>query len=37
MLFNSVTFLYFYLPLFLLAYFCLPYRNFVLLIASLFF
>jgi alginate O-acetyltransferase complex protein AlgI len=37
MLFNSVTFLYFFLPLFLLAYFCFPYRNFVLLIASLFF
>jgi len=37
MLFNSVTFLYFYLPLFLLAYFCLPYRNLVLLLASLFF
>jgi alginate O-acetyltransferase complex protein AlgI len=37
MLFNSVTFLYFYLPLFLFAYFCLPYRNLVLLMASLFF
>lgn len=37
MLFNSVTFLYFYLPLFLIIYFCLPYRNLVLLFASLFF
>ncbi|MGE4607619.1 MAG: MBOAT family O-acyltransferase [Myxococcota bacterium] len=37
MLFNSVTFLYFFLPLFLLAYYCLPYRNFVLLLASLVF
>ena len=37
MLFNSVTFLYFYLPLFLVVYFCLPYRNLTLLSASLFF
>ena len=49
MLFNSVSFLYFFLPLFLLAYFCLPrlgrrgpqggvgYRNLVLLLASLLF
>lgn len=37
MLFNSVTFLYFFLPLFLLAYFCLPYRNLVLLLGSLLF
>jgi alginate O-acetyltransferase complex protein AlgI len=37
MLFNSVSFLYFFLPVFLLAYFCLPYRNFVLLLGSLLF
>ena len=37
MLFNSVTFLYYFLPLFLLAYFCVPFRNVALLLASLFF
>jgi len=37
MLFNSVTFLYFFLPIFLLAYFCLPRRNLALLAASLVF
>jgi alginate O-acetyltransferase complex protein AlgI len=39
MLFNSVTFLFFFLPIFLLAYFSLPnrpaYRNAALLVASL--
>jgi alginate O-acetyltransferase complex protein AlgI len=37
MVFSSVTFLYFFLPVFLAAYLLLPFRNFVLLLASLFF
>lgn len=37
MLFNSVTFLYFFFPLVLLVYLCLPFRNLVLLLASLLF
>ncbi len=37
MLFSSITFLFYFLPLFLLAYACLPWRNAVLLIASLIF
>ena len=37
MVFSSVTFLYFFLPVFLVAYLVLPLRNFVLLAASLFF
>jgi alginate O-acetyltransferase complex protein AlgI len=37
MVFSSVTFLYFFLPVFLAAYLLLPFRNFVLLVASLFF
>ena len=39
MLFSSITFLYFFLPIVLGLYFAVPFRfkNFVLLIASLFF
>jgi alginate O-acetyltransferase complex protein AlgI len=37
MVFSSVTFLYFFLPIFLAAYLVLPFRNSVLLAASLFF
>jgi alginate O-acetyltransferase complex protein AlgI len=37
MLFNSVVFLYFFLPLFLIGYLCLPRRNLFLLAASLLF
>ncbi|MBR3352586.1 MAG: MBOAT family protein, partial [Erysipelotrichaceae bacterium] len=39
MVFSSLTFLYAYLPVVLLAYFCVPmkWRNLVLLIVSLFF
>ena len=37
MVFSSVAFLYFFLPVFLLLYWVLPLRNVVLLTASLFF
>jgi alginate O-acetyltransferase complex protein AlgI len=37
MVFSSVTFLFYFLPLFLLAYLSLPFRNLTLLLASLFF
>jgi alginate O-acetyltransferase complex protein AlgI len=37
MIFSTVTFLFYFLPLFLLLYFITPYKNTVLLIASLFF
>ncbi len=37
MIFSSVTFLFYFLPLFLLLYFVMPFKNTVLLIASLFF
>jgi alginate O-acetyltransferase complex protein AlgI len=37
MVFSSVEFLFYFLPLFLIAYFGLPQKNFVLLIFSLFF
>ncbi len=37
MIFSSITFLFYFLPLFLLLYFITPFKNTVLLIASLFF
>ena len=37
MIFSTVTFLFYFLPLFLLIYFVLPFRNTALLIASLIF
>ncbi len=37
MIFSTVTFLFYFLPLFLLIYFALPFRNTTLLIASLIF
>lgn len=37
MIFSTVTFLFYFLPLFLLAYFALPFRNAILLVASLIF
>jgi len=37
MVFSSVTFLFYFLPLTLLAYYFARYRNFILLIASLLF
>jgi len=39
MLFSSITFIYYFLPLFLLFYFLIPkkYRNFIILIFSMFF
>ena len=37
MIFSSVTFLFYFLPLFLILYFITPFKNTVLLIASLFF
>jgi len=39
MLFSSISFIYFFLPIFLIVYFCIPskYRNFVILFFSLLF
>lgn len=37
MVFSSITFLFYFLPLFLLSYWLLPWRNAVLMVASLFF
>lgn len=37
MVFSSITFLFYFLPLFLLCYWLLPWRNSVLMVASLFF
>lgn len=37
MVFSSITFLFYFLPLFLLCYWLLPWRNAVLMLASLFF
>lgn len=37
MVFSSITFLFYFLPIFLAAYFLLPFKNTVLLIASLLF
>jgi len=37
MVFSSVTFLFYFLPVFLFAYFVLPFKNIVLLLASLLF
>ena len=35
MVFSSIAFLFYFLPLFLLAYFALPFRNAVFLVFSL--
>ena len=37
MVFSSIAFLFYFLPLFLLAYFALPFRNAVFLVFSLIF
>ncbi len=37
MIFSSITFLFYFLPLFLILYFSLPFKNTVLLVASLLF
>ena len=37
MVFSSISFLFYFLPLFLLSYWLLPWRNAVLMVASLFF